>query len=66
MEPNDQYLCIVRDQSSDTGARISDLFLPFEGDVVLSTIVSKALLLASDRSITDPSITRQIVGAQPG
>jgi hypothetical protein len=60
MEPNDQYLCIVRDQNADAGARIPDLCLPFEGDLMLSTIVSKALLLVADSSITDPSITLQI------
>ncbi len=60
MEPNDQYLCIVRDPSVDDGARISELFLPFEGDLTLATIVSKALLLVDDRAIADPTITRQI------
>ena len=35
---------------------------PFEGDDVLSVILSKALLLADDRSITDRTITRQIAG----
>jgi hypothetical protein len=60
MEPNNQYLCIVRDPTVEDGARISDLFLPFEGDLTLATIVSKALLLVDDRTITDPTITRQI------
>jgi hypothetical protein len=60
MDPNDRYLCIVRDQNSEAGARISDVFLPFEGDFMLSTILSKALLLAADRAITDPSIIRQL------
>ncbi|MEK0448799.1 MAG: hypothetical protein RL088_1067 [Verrucomicrobiota bacterium] len=57
MSPNDQYLCIVpsRGKADSTG-----LFLPFEGDGVLSLIISKALLLAADDKITDPSITRQI------
>ena len=59
MEPNDQYLCIV----PDAQARVqqSDLFLPFEGDNVLSIIISKALLLAEDNKIKEPSITRQIL-----
>ena len=35
-------------------------FLPFDGDTTLSIIVSKALLLADDRSITDPVIVSQI------
>lgn len=57
MEPNDEYLCIVPAQ----GARPDDsLFLPFEGDNRLSVILSKALLLADDTSITDATITSQI------
>lgn len=60
MEPNDQYLCIVPDARSRT--QPDDLFLPFEGDATLSIILSKALLLAGDDTITDPTITRQIEG----
>lgn len=58
MEPNDQYLCIVPDRSSK--AINTNLFLPFEGDNGLSVIISKALLLANDDQITDPTITSQI------
>ncbi|MBF9239541.1 DUF4132 domain-containing protein [Hymenobacter sp. BT683] len=59
MEPNDQYLCIVPDRSAKTlGA--SDVFLPFEGDAVLSIILSKALLLMDDDKITDQTILRQL------
>jgi hypothetical protein len=58
MEPNDEYLCIVPDSRS-RGAQ-DDLFLPFEGDRTLSIIISKALLLADDGKIKDPTITRQI------
>jgi hypothetical protein len=58
MEPNDQYLCIVPDSRSR--AQPDDLFLPFEGDSTLSIILSKALLLAADDKIKDPTITRQI------
>ncbi|MEX0724765.1 MAG: hypothetical protein WD065_00765, partial [Planctomycetaceae bacterium] len=58
MEPNDQYLCIVPD--SRARAKEDDLYLPFEGDGVLSIIISKALLLAADDKIKDPTITRQI------
>lgn len=54
MEPNDQYLCIVPRAGQD------DLFLPFEGDTMLSIILSKALLLADDSKIKDPTITQQI------
>ena len=59
MEPNDQYLCIVPDQSSARN-QADNLFLPFEGDRMLSIVLSKAFLLAEDRKISDPTITRQI------
>ena len=58
MEPNDQYLCIVPD--SRLSATQGELFLPFEGDNTLSIIISKALLLADDTKIKDPTITHQI------
>jgi hypothetical protein len=58
MEPNDQYLCIIQ-KKSDT-APDERLFLPFEGDGTLSMILSKALLLASDKQITDRTIAAQI------
>jgi hypothetical protein len=58
MEPNDEYLCIVPD--SRARAKQDDLYLPFEGDGTLSIILSKALLLADDTKIKDPTITRQI------
>lgn len=58
MEPNNQYLCIVPKRAgNDLG---TDLFLPFEGDGIMATILSKAFLLADDRAISDPTITRQI------
>jgi hypothetical protein len=59
MEPNQQYLCIVPARAgakSDT----SSLYLPFEGDSILSVILSKCLLLAEDSKIKDPSILSQI------
>jgi len=56
MEPNDQYLCIVPDRGPD----VDRVFLPFEGDPGLSLILSKALLLARDDRIKDPTILRQI------
>lgn len=61
MEPNNQYLCIVADHvkaARDKGS--GKVFLPFEGDTTLATILSKAFLLAADDKITDPTITRQI------
>ncbi|HYO10810.1 MAG TPA: DUF4132 domain-containing protein [Tepidisphaeraceae bacterium] len=62
MEPNDQYLCIVpaRGGAVTAGNGGDGVFLPFEGDHTLSVILSKAFLLADDRKIDDPTITRQI------
>ncbi|MCK6612147.1 MAG: DUF4132 domain-containing protein [Bacteroidia bacterium] len=58
MEPNDQYLCIVPD-----GKKIREedtVYLPFEGDRILSLIISKAILLAADTKISDQTIVNQI------
>jgi hypothetical protein len=60
MEPNDQYLCIVPGPAAAAGAGQDAPLLPFEGDRMFSIILSKAFLLAGDRNIKDPSITRQI------
>jgi hypothetical protein len=57
MSPNDQYLCIVPARSTAPGAV---RFVPFEGDALLSVVLSKALMLADDHRITDPSILAQI------
>lgn len=57
MDPNDQYLCIVPGRSADAPKRV---FLPFDPDVRLSLILSKAFLLARDTAIADPSIRAQI------
>jgi hypothetical protein len=59
MEPNDQYLCIVPNRRAEVDAP-DTAFLPFEGDGTLAVILSKAFLLADDRAIKDPTITRQI------
>lgn len=59
MSPNDAYLCIVPKQAADRDAA-SGMFLPFEGDRTLEIILSKALMLAADDRITDPSIVSQI------
>ena len=56
MEPNDEYLCIVRSRGSGP----KNLFLPFEEDSRLSEILSKAVLLAEDAKIADKTIARQI------
>ncbi|MEV7891754.1 DUF4132 domain-containing protein [Streptomyces sp. NPDC002817] len=55
MEPDNSYLCIVPSRGKVGGK----VFLPFEDDR-LTVILSKALLLAADTEITDPSILRQI------
>jgi hypothetical protein len=57
MAPNDQYLCIVPKQMT---AAKEQVFLPFEGDTMLSIILSKALMLAEDAKIKDETIRRQI------
>ena len=59
MMPNDEYLCIVPSGNTETFGK-SKVFLPFEGDRILSIVLSKAFMLAEDTKITDPTITRQI------
>ncbi len=55
--PHDQYVCIVpAGRSKPAGVR----FLPFEGDEMLSVVLSKAILVAADHTITDESILRQL------
>ncbi|BDG70481.1 DUF4132 domain-containing protein [Roseomonas fluvialis] len=56
LDPEDRYVCIVpADRDAAAGIR-----LPFEGDAVLSLILSKAFLLAADDRITDKGILSQI------
>lgn len=55
IEPDHQYLCIV-----PAPARFPRIMLPFDGDQVLSVILSKMALLASDDKITDPEILAQL------
>ena len=58
MSPNDQYLCIVpKPSAAEAGGTV---FLPFEGDNLLSIILSKVFLLAEDSKIKDPTIVSQI------
>ncbi|WP_185280901.1 DUF4132 domain-containing protein [Hymenobacter sp. NBH84] len=59
MTPNDQYLCIVPDRSAKI-VTATGVFLPFEGDAILSIILSKAMLLMADDQIADETIVRQI------
>lgn len=58
MLPHDEYLCIVPDRRSKNASK--GVFLPFEGDTILSLILSKAFLLAEDDNIEDPTILSQI------
>jgi hypothetical protein len=48
-------LCIVPAPAGGVNVR-----LPFEGDNMLSIILSKAAMLAADDKITDPSILSQV------
>lgn len=56
IEPDDRYLCIVPSSSG----RTKRVMLPFEGDGVLTVVLSKVLMLAADDKITDPTILSQI------
>lgn len=60
MEPDDQYLCIVRHSGKEVESGAGKVFLPFEGDLTLAEIISKAILLAADTQITDKTILSQI------
>jgi hypothetical protein len=55
IEPGDRYLCIV---PAAGGAR--RVMVPFEGDAVLSLVLSKVVLLAADDRIADPVILSQL------
>ncbi|MEX2984474.1 DUF4132 domain-containing protein [Streptomyces sp. C36] len=57
ISPHDRYLCIV---PKAAGAAADAGYLPFEGDRTLSTILSKAMMLARDEEITDRTITSQL------
>ena len=59
MSPSDAHLCIV---PRDHDAAYHGLHLPFEGDFMLSLILSKAQLLAEDHAIKDPLIVAQLKG----
>ncbi|WP_329335517.1 DUF4132 domain-containing protein [Streptomyces sp. NBC_00663] len=55
--PNDQYLCIVP-KSNPSAPQAG--YLPYEGDRMLAVILSKAMMLANDTEITDPTILSQL------
>lgn len=61
MDPSGRYLCIV--PASPAANAADDVYLPFEGDRMLSIILSKALMLARDDKITDAGIAAQIQAA---
>jgi hypothetical protein len=56
IEPGSRYLCIVQ----GPGDSAASLPLPFEGDRILSAILSKAFLLVNDAKIKDETIRRQL------
>ncbi len=58
MEPG-RYLCIVPAGESPKIGR-GRIWLPFEGDRMLSIVLSKALMLSNDDKIEDPTIVAQI------
>ena len=58
MEPNEQCLCIPLKQNEGETFPVT---LPFEGDRMLSAIISKAFLLANDTKITDAAVVSQIM-----
>ncbi len=57
IEDQRRHLCIV---PATSNTREPDYYLPFDGDRTLSVIVSKAMMLAHDDRITDPTILRQL------
>lgn len=62
MAPSDTYLCIVTNSADN--AKVDRVYLPFAGDQTLSVILSKAIMLADDASIKDPTITAQLKRAK--
>ena len=55
--PSNRYLCIVPDREPREAKEIK---LPFEGDSLFSTILSKAFLLTDELLIQDETILRQL------
>lgn len=54
--PRDQHVCIVLGGAPGPDGG----FVPYEGDTILSAILSKAFMLANDRQIADPVIKGQL------
>ncbi|WP_328915669.1 MULTISPECIES: DUF4132 domain-containing protein [unclassified Streptomyces] len=59
MSPNDSYLCIVPKAAGQDPGQLGG-YLPFEGDRTLAVVLSKAMMLADDTKITDPTILSQL------
>ncbi|MFD3498493.1 DUF4132 domain-containing protein [Streptomyces sp. NPDC058678] len=57
MTPDDRYLCIVPKSNASAP---QPGYLPYEGDRTLAVILSKAMMLADDTKITDPTILSQL------
>ncbi|MFF8842530.1 DUF4132 domain-containing protein [Streptomyces sp. NPDC015127] len=57
IDPHERYLCIVPERG---GTAVDTGCLPFEGDRMLGVVLSKAMLLARDTEITDPTILSQL------
>ena len=57
MMPQNEYLCIIPDRRAKNSS--AQVFLPFDGDSLMSLILSKAFLLAEDDKIDDPAILSQ-------
>ncbi len=63
LEPSNQHLCIVPKAAEK--AEVGNIYLPFEGDMMLSLILSKVFLLANDTKISDRTILRQLKSPAP-
>ena len=61
LEPDNRHLCILAGGGRRPGEP-GYVWLPFAGDDGLSVILSKAMLLAADDRIEDPTIRAQIFG----
>jgi hypothetical protein len=60
IDPHERYLCIVPSSTAGGAGGVDAGYLPFEGDRTLAVILSKAMMLAKDTAITDPTITSQL------
>ncbi|WP_456340175.1 DUF7737 domain-containing protein [Streptomyces caniscabiei] len=61
MSPYGRYLCVVPKSTGTGGNGTTQTgYLPFEGDRMLAVILSKAMLLAKDSEITDPTIVSRL------